>query len=54
MQQPDSVAGSATSHDVYVVVGIALNLVAIAEEGFQEGADATAELDQVDGASLGH
>ena len=54
MQKPYAVAGGAAGHDVHVAVGVLPNPVAIAKEGFQEGADATTELDHVDMARLGH
>ncbi len=47
-------AGCAASHNVHVAVSVALDPVDITEEGFQEGANATIKLDQVDGARLGH
>ncbi len=48
MQQPKAVAGCAASHNVHVAVSVALDPVAISKEGFQEGANATTKLDQVD------
>ena len=47
-------AGNRAGHEVHVAVGVALELIAIAKKGFKKGADATAKLDQMNGASLGH
>ena len=54
VQQPEALAGCAASHDVHVAIGLALDPVAIAKKGFQKGADASTELDHVDGARLGN
>ena len=53
MQEPKTVAGCAAGHDVHVTISVALDSVSVAEKGFQEGTDASTELDQVDGLGFG-
>ena len=54
MQEPETVAGCTAGQDVHVTIRVALDSVAVAEKGFQKGADASTELDQMDGPGLGH
>ena len=53
VQKPKAVAGCVAGHDVHVAVGVALDPVTVAKKGFQEGTDASTELNQVDRLSLG-
>ena len=53
VQEPKAMAGCAAGHDVHVTVCVALDSVSVAKKGFQEGTDASTELDQVDGLGFG-
>ena len=53
VQEPKAVAGCAAGHDVRVSVRVAMNPVSISEKSFQKGADASTELNQMDGLALG-
>ena len=53
VQEPKAVAGCAAGHDVHVAVSVTMDPVTVAKKGFQEGTDASTELNQVDRLSLG-
>ena len=53
VQEPKAVASCAAGQDVHVAVSVTMDPVTVAKKGFQEGTDASTELDQVDGLGFG-